>query len=849
MHSARIKFIASLFILFANFLFSQSVHEYFFNQSKKQIGKNSSVQNSFIIPCSKKEKELSATVFGFLPDWEYVSDSKKYLRLDLLTHVAVFGFVADSSGELTNPMAWPWNDLITAAHENNVKVIMTVISFNGQITHKLLTDENVRNTLFGNIQNIIQSNNLDGVNLDFENVYESDRGELLNSFVSELNNYLDASLEVSFDSPAWNWGGWDFGGLANACDYLFIMEYDYFGHWSEQSGPTAPLTGNNANITRSITEQYSAVPSNKIIMGVPYYGIHWKTENNGEGAPTTNFLDYLTYRNARAGFGWSAPKWSENYSVSWTEWNEDSVHQLWFDDVASLEAKYDFAISQNLKGVGIWALGFDGRRTELWDLIDKKFGSGKEIAPQPPLCFSVDAVNNSGEIYAKLEFSKSENADYYLIYSSSDGINFTDSVQTTDTLVYLPRTDLTEGEFKSRYYKVVAVNSGGKSLSTNALACNSVTAQNENSPRVLVIDGFDRYYGNNNSFNYVTFIAPVFDELEIPFASANNERVIKNPNDDFISVYWILGNESRITETLNFFEQNYLKNKIENATPENYFRLFISGTELGYDLADEDYANGFDEEFYSGILHAEYISDAPANNPYTYFDVENIEGSAIDYDGVFSYDDGTHGTFDVGYPDAIKSNVADSLDDLIYVGVSAENGYAGISFSDENYKLVYFGFPVETIFNYYKRLSFLQTAYDFLNRKPNDVETENDLPAAFELKQNYPNPFNPTTTITYVIASEATRLCLRRTVGNSALAYNEIDCHAPLRSARNDSEINVSLKVYDALGREVATLVNAKQTPGKYSVRFNAFGLPTGIYFYTLRAGNFIRTRKMLLLK
>ncbi len=102
-------------------------------------------------------------------------------------------------------------------------------------------------------------------------------------------------------------------------------------------------------------------------------------------------------------------------------------------------------------------------------------------------------------------------------------------------------------------------------------------------------------------------------------------------------------------------------------------------------------------------------------------------------------------------------------------------------------------------------------------------DNENNVPVKFELSQNYPNPFNPTTNITYVIArSEATR----QSIG-----------------------VTVQLKVYDMLGREVATLVNKKQSPGKYSVQFDASGLPSGVYFYTLRAGDFVQTRKMVLLK
>jgi hypothetical protein len=85
----------------------------------------------------------------------------------------------------------------------------------------------------------------------------------------------------------------------------------------------------------------------------------------------------------------------------------------------------------------------------------------------------------------------------------------------------------------------------------------------------------------------------------------------------------------------------------------------------------------------------------------------------------------------------------------------------------------------------------------------------------FNLAQNYPNPFNPTTKISYTIPS------------------------------RN----NVSLKIYDMLGREVATLVNTTKDAGNYEVNFNASNLASGLYIYKLQAGNFVQSKKMLLLK
>ncbi|MCC6865484.1 MAG: T9SS type A sorting domain-containing protein [Ignavibacteria bacterium] len=94
-------------------------------------------------------------------------------------------------------------------------------------------------------------------------------------------------------------------------------------------------------------------------------------------------------------------------------------------------------------------------------------------------------------------------------------------------------------------------------------------------------------------------------------------------------------------------------------------------------------------------------------------------------------------------------------------------------------------------------------------------ETGNEIPQKFTLSQNYPNPFNPSTTIKY------------------SLPKGE----------------NVKLVVYDALGREVKTLVNEFKNSGVYSVNFDASSLSSGIYFYKIEAGSFTETKKMLLVK
>lgn len=95
------------------------------------------------------------------------------------------------------------------------------------------------------------------------------------------------------------------------------------------------------------------------------------------------------------------------------------------------------------------------------------------------------------------------------------------------------------------------------------------------------------------------------------------------------------------------------------------------------------------------------------------------------------------------------------------------------------------------------------------------IEINGVTVTTIELEQNYPNPFNPSTKIKYQIANAGF----------------------------------VSLKIYDVLGNEVATLVNKEMQPGSYGIEFNASDLPSGIYIYTLKVGEFTQTKKMILLK
>ncbi len=183
-------------------------------------------------------------------------------------------------------------------------------------------------------------------------------------------------------------------------------------------------------------------------------------------------------------------------------------------------------------------------------------------------------------------------------------------------------------------------------------------------------------------------------------------------------------------------------------------------------------------------------TSAQGFNYYTVAYTKSTNGGASWSNPVLLENDATQ---DFRYPSIAEFNPNNSFVNIVY----QQDPVPGSSAFTDNA-------PISRAQLLFRRLSTSSTRDDRNTR----VET-------FRLEQNYPNPFNPTTNISYVLPKAE----------------------------------NVSLKVYDVLGREVATLVNEVKPAGAYTVPFNASNLASGVYFYKLQAGSFVQTKKMMLVK
>lgn len=317
----------------------------------------------------------SQKVFGFLPYWSGTTN----IRWDVLSHVGVFSIGVDASGNLSNTIGWPWTTTINTARANNVKVILTITNFNPTQVLSLMTSTTARNNFFAKLKAQVLAG-ADGVCIDFEGSTSNGWPAQVPAFLQAMRDYFaqqQVPCEIHIATPAVNWGNaWNLTAVAAQADYLFIMGYDFYGSWSTTSGPSAPLFGGSYNVDNTMRTQYAGVLTTtpqKMILGTPWYGNQWDTSTSAAYSSVIAFTQSVTYANAAVAVGTYGQQWDTSSRTPWYRWQDSTWNQVWFDDAESLGLKYARAKTYGLGGVGMWALGYQGSTSALWDAITAQF--------------------------------------------------------------------------------------------------------------------------------------------------------------------------------------------------------------------------------------------------------------------------------------------------------------------------------------------------------------------------------------------------------------------------------------------------------------------------------------------
>lgn len=269
-------------------------------------------------------------------------------------------------------------------------------------------------------------------------------------------------------------------------------------------------------------------------------------------------------------------------------------------------------------------------------------------------------------------FGQADDSEGFRIYQSTDASNWSliQDESTLDEDTY----DTTVSGLSSDtiyYFQVRAITNSSESgpSATYPVRLEASAAQS-----VLLVDGYDRWFRKSSgSFNdFLVKYGKALDDSEVNFDSCNNFRVTRNEIDlsDYDAVVWMCGDESTAEYALNYLEETRLVSYLMNGG-----QLFISGSEIGWDLVDQektvDNLDVLDSDFYNNFLKADYYTDDAG-----VYSVTGVAGTI--FEGLsFSFDDGTHGTYDVDYPDTIGTSGGSTVN-LVYTSAA---GNAAVEYS------------------------------------------------------------------------------------------------------------------------------------------------------------------------
>jgi spore germination protein len=361
-----------------------------------------SIEKAFKTEASKLKLtvsgQLKKEVFGFLPYWALEESDKIDIRL--LTTVSYFGLDVDGSGNimrfgadgktLEGYEAWQdsekLNTFINRAKRNRTKVHITIKNFDNGNIERLVTSQQASQNFINNALYLMNSKSLDGINIDFEYVGTPPQ-KVVDGFsllIADLNKelkrqYPKSKLTVcTYIDAASHSRLFDVAILAQNSDALVIMGYDFHTPNSSSAGPVAPMEGYGNSMIGFMSSYLEKVPADKLILAVPYYGYDWPTNGSGQNASTTGGqAKAIPYAEILEATKRTQINWDENAQTPWYSYKDEAgvTRVVHFENERSLGIKYDFINNKNLQGVGIWALGFDGLRTELLQLLADKFAN------------------------------------------------------------------------------------------------------------------------------------------------------------------------------------------------------------------------------------------------------------------------------------------------------------------------------------------------------------------------------------------------------------------------------------------------------------------------------------------
>lgn len=303
----------------------------------------------------------SAVANGYA--YPYISPWVLRQTLPYLTGMFVFSYGFTVEGELLSPVpsdAW----MLETAEEFGRDSILTLTPlgpdgrFSNNLIHGMLENEEGKERLMEELLAEMRRSSFSGVDVDFEYILAEDR-DLFTGFVAELTRRMNAegyrvsvalAPKTSVDQPGLLYEGKDYRGLGEAANEVLLMTYE----WGYTYGPpmaVAPLNKVRQVVEYALTE----IPPEKILLGVPNYGYDWILPFvRGESQAVT--IGHVEAVQIAINNGVPI-QYDETAQSPFFLYERDGVmHEVWFEDVRSLERKYDLIREFGLRGMGVWQI-------------------------------------------------------------------------------------------------------------------------------------------------------------------------------------------------------------------------------------------------------------------------------------------------------------------------------------------------------------------------------------------------------------------------------------------------------------------------------------------------------------
>lgn len=310
--------------------------------------------------------------------YTYISPWVLEQTLPFLTELFIFSYGFTPEGDLLLP---PLDDywMIQAALSQDVRPILTLTPFDasGQFNNALITsvvqNENYRQNLIGQVLNTLQSKNFAGADVDFEFIQRQDR-DAFTAFVNELaaalrpygyTTTVALAPKTSANQPGLLYEGKDYAALGAAADSVLLMTYE----WGYKYGPNMAVAPLNA-VRRVVDYAVTEIPPEKIHLGIPNYGYDWPLpfEQGTTAAVTIGNVEAIRIaveNNAVIQFDETAMSPYFRYTLNGTE------HEVWFEDVRSISAKFNLIKEYGLSGADYWQIMRWWRAN--WLLLNDRF--------------------------------------------------------------------------------------------------------------------------------------------------------------------------------------------------------------------------------------------------------------------------------------------------------------------------------------------------------------------------------------------------------------------------------------------------------------------------------------------